>query len=219
MLQIQFIHLLYLIVLIGPGVIAGAIVTWKTRSAWSLFITIGFSLLSSIILAIVTVIFGKLATPLLSPWIGSFTALIDFSQTPTNYQSSWFGSLPFYLLSYLRYSIVAPIGTVLGATLAGMLMIVRYELISTGGRFDLNYAWIASFGSMIVGGVMSIFSILLLSWIGSQGLNIIQGITGSLGEGNAIFVQIFWGILISVNGLVCGVISSVFGMKLSKLLM
>jgi hypothetical protein len=219
MLQIQFIHLLYLTVLLGPGVIAGAIVTWKTRSAWSLFVTIGFSLLASVVLAIVTVIFGKLATPLLSTWIGSFTALIDFSQTSTNYQSSWFGSLPFYLLSYLRYSIVAPIGTVLGATLAGMLMIVRHELIGTGGRFDPTYAWIASLGSMITGGVMSVFSILLLSWIGSQGLNIIQGITGSLGESNAIFVQVFWGILITINGAICGVTSSVFGMKLSKLLM
>jgi hypothetical protein len=219
MLQIQFVHLLYLIILLAPGVTAGAIVTWKTRSVWALFVTIGFSLVGSIVIAIATVIFGKLATPILSSWIGSWTALIDFSQTPGNYQSSWFGSLPFYILSYLRYSIVAPIGTVLGAALAGMLMIVRHELIREGGRFDPSYAWIAASGSAIVGGVMSVFSILILSWIGSQGLTIIQGFTGSVGANHAIFIQILWSVLIAINGLFCGLISSIFGMKLSKLIM
>ncbi len=169
MLQLQFFHLLYLTILLAPGVISGAIVTWKTRSAWSLFVTIGFSLLGSAILAISTVIFGKLMSPLLVGWLGSsWTSLIDFTQTPENYQFYWFGTLPFYLLSYFRYSIVAPIGTVAGATLAGMLMIVRAELIREGGRFDPSYAWVAGFGSVISGGVMSVFSILIVYWLRAQ---------------------------------------------------
>jgi hypothetical protein len=145
MLQLQLLHLFYLIILLAPGVISGTIVTWKTRSPWALFSTIGFSLAGSFILVMSTIICGKLVAPFLSTLIGYWVSLIDFSQTPVP-RYDWLGSLPFYLLSTLRYSIVAPIGTVAGATLAGMLMLVRYQLIREGGKFDRSYAWVAGIG-------------------------------------------------------------------------
>jgi hypothetical protein len=219
MLQLQLIHLLYLIVLLAPGVIAGAIVTWKARSAWALFITIGFSLVGSAAIALSTVIFGKLAAPFLVPLLGSWTALIDFTQTPVTSEYGWLGSLPFYLLSSLRYSIVAPIGTVAGATLAGMLMLVRYQLIKEGGKFDPAYGWVAGVGSAIVGGVLGVASILLFSWLGWQGLVLANDLLRSTGGYFTTFAQITWGISILVNGLVCGFISAICGMKLAKLLM
>jgi hypothetical protein len=219
MLQLQLIHLLYLGIILAPGVISGAIVTWKTRSPWSLFSTIGYSLLGSLIIAISTMLLGKLVAPYLSPWLGSWTTLIDFSQTPTNSQFSWwYGYFHYYLLSYLRYSLVAPIGTVTGATLAGMLLIVRYRLLREGGKFEPYYAWTSGFGSAVVGGVLGVFSILLLSWLGLKGLELASGLFRSTGGCFTNFAQITWGISILINGLVCGLISAVCGIKFARFL-
>lgn len=219
MLQIQLIHLLYLSILLAPGIISGAIVTWKTRSAWSLFITIGCSLAGSFIVAISTVLFGKLAAPLLVTWIGSWADLIDFTQVPATSEYGWFGALPFYLLSYLRYSIVAPSGAMAGATLAGMLMLVRYRLMQEGGKFDRSHAWVAGFGSAIVGGILGVCSILLFCWLGWQLLVLTNNAFRSNGGDFTTLAQIVWGVSILVNGLVCGMISAVCGMKLAKILM
>ena len=218
MLQVQLIHLFYLIILLAPGVISGAIVTWKTRSPWALFITIGFSLAGSFIIAASTVIVGKLAAPFLVTWLGEWTSLIDFTQTPVA-RYDWLGSLPYYLLSYYRYSLVAQIGTVAGATLAGMLAIVRYQLLREGGKFEPYYAWTAGLGATIVGGVLGTCSILLLSWLGWQGVLLINGTLGAGSGYYTTFLQITWGILILLNGLFCGFISAVSGIKLAKLLM
>lgn len=218
MLQLQLIHLFYLGVILAPGIISGAIVTWKTRSPWALFVTIGFSMLGSFVVAFSTMLVGKLISPFLVSWLGIWTSLIDFSQTPVS-RHDWLGSLPFYLLSYLRYSLVAPIGTVAGATLAGMLAIVRYQLLREGGKFEKSYAWTAGFGSAVVGGGLGVFSILLLSWIGWQGLVLTNGLFRSTGGDFTTFAQITWGSLILLNGLVCGFISAVCGMKLAKFLM
>jgi hypothetical protein len=217
MLHLQVIHLFYLIILLSPGVISGAIVTWKTRSPWALFITIGFSLLGSFIVAASTVIFGKLVAPFLVTWLGDWTSLIDFTQTPSRHD--WLGSLPYYLLSYYRYSLVAPIGTVAGATLAGMLAIVRYQLLREGGKFQSSYAWTAGFGSTVVGGVLGLCSILFLSWLGWQGILLISIMFSSGGQYPALFAQVTAGILIILNGLICGFISAVCGIKLAKFLM
>ena len=219
MLHLQFIHLLYLILLLSPGIVSGTIVTWKARSIWALFITIGFSLVGSIAIAMSTILFGKLVAPFLISWLGDWTKLIDFSQAPVKSDYGWLGSLPFYLLSSLRYSIVTPIGTVAGATVAGMLMLVRDRLIRSGGKFDPAYAWIAGFGSAIVGGILGVCSILLLSWLGWQALLLAQDLLRSTNGYFTNFAQIAWGIAILVNGLVCGLISSICGIKLAKLLM
>jgi hypothetical protein len=219
MLQLQLIHTLYLSIILAPGVVSGAIVTWKTRSAWALLATVGFSLLGSFIIAFSTMLFGKLFAPFLVGWIGSWTTLIDFAQTPAVSEFSWLGSLPYYLLSSLRYSIVAPIGSVAGATLAGMLMIVRYELLREGGRFDRYYAWTAGAGGALVGGVLGVFSILILSWLGWEALMLAYGLFRSDNGYFTIFAQITWGISILLNGLVCGIISAVCGIKLAKFLM
>ena len=219
MLQIQLIHLLYLSILLAPGIISGAIVTWKTRSAWSLFITIGCSLAGSFVVAISTVLCGKLSAPLLVAWIGSWADLVDFTQVPVTSEYGWFGALPFYILSYLRYSIVAPSGAIAGAALAGMLMLVRYRLMQEGGKFDRAHAWVAGFGSAVVGGILGVCSILLFCWLGWQLLLLANGTFRSAGGNFTTFAQIAWGVSILVNGLVCGLISAVCGMKLAKILM
>jgi hypothetical protein len=217
MLQLQLIHLIYLGIILAPGVIAGAIVTWKTRSPWGLFVTIGFSLLGSVVIATSTMLIGKLAAPFLLPWLGGWTILIDFTQVPTPSQFNWYGYIQFYLLSYLRYSLVAPIGTVTGATLAGMLSIVRYQLIREGGKFELYYAWTAGFGSAVVGGMLGVCSILLLSWLGWQAIQLANDLFRSAGGYFTNFAQITWGVSILLNGLICGLISAVCGIKLAKL--
>ncbi len=217
MLQVQLVHLFYLIVLLSPGIISGTIVTWKTRSPWGLFLTIGCSLAGSFLIAASTVIVGKLAAPFLATWLGEWTNLIDFTQTPVS-RHDWLGSLPFYLLSYYRYSLVAPIGTVAGAILAGMLAIVRYELVREGGKFEPYYAWTAGFGATIIGGLLGVCSILILSWLGWQGILLINGTVGSGSEHYSTFIKITWGVLILLNGLFCGFVSAIFGVKLAKFL-
>jgi hypothetical protein len=224
MLQLQLIHLACLVVLLTPGVVAGAIVTWKIRSPWALFVTIGFSLVGSFIIAMSTVMFGKLLSPLLVNWIGPWATLIDFVEVPASSEFGWYGSLPAYIFSYLRLSLVSPIGTVAGAALSGMLMVVRYKLLREGAKFDPSHAWVAGFGSAIVGGILGVVSILLLCWLGWQGILIINGMFGNNlsnthGEYIGMSAQIAGGLLVLLNGLICGLISAVCGVKLAKVLM
>jgi hypothetical protein len=219
MLQLHSIHLIYLILLLTPGVVGGAIVTWKTRSPWALFVTIGSSLAGSFLITIASIVLGKVFAPFLVNILGSWTSFIDFSQTPSSYNSpgNWFGSLPFYLLSYFRYLIMAPIGTVAGAALASMLLIVRHQLISEGGRFNQSYTVTAGIGSTIVGGVLSLLSILVFAGMGGLGLSIINGIATFSWIYQVAYI--IGGALILLNGLVCGLTSAVCGVKLAKILM
>ncbi len=224
MLQLQLIHLAGLIVLLAPGVVSGTIVTWKTRSPWALFVTIGFSLVGSFAIAISTMLFGKLLSPVLVNIIGPWATLIDFIQVPAVSEFSWYGALPAYIFAYMRLSLVSPIGTVAGATLSGMLMVVRYKLLREGGKFEPSYAWVAGFGSAVVGGILGVFSILMLCWLGWQGIIFIHLMFGSsLSGANAEFMgmsaQLTAGFLVLLNGLVCGLISAVFGIKTAKVLM
>jgi hypothetical protein len=224
MLQLQLIHLAGLIVLLAPGVVAGTIVTWKTRSPWALFVTIGFSLVGSFAIAISTMLFGKLLSPVLVNIIGPWATLIDFIQVPAASEFSWYGALPAYIFAYMRLSLVSPIGTVAGATLSGMLMVVRYKLLREGGKFEPSYAWVAGFGSAVVGGILGVFSILMLCWFGWQGILFIHVMFGnSLSSADSQFVgisaQVAAGSLVLLNGLVCGFISAVCGIKTAKVLM
>lgn len=218
MLQLQIIHLIYLSIILTPGIVAGAIVTWTTHSPWSIFVTLGGSLANSFVVGICTVIVGKLIAPFLTNWIGYWSQLVDFSQVPVS-DYGWFGALSFYLISYLRYSIIVPIGCVAGATLTGMLILVRHQLLREGGRFQPAYAWTAGFGSAVVSGILGVCSILLLSWLGWEALSLANGLFRSTNGYFTTFAQITWGIAILGNGLVCGLISAVCGMKLAKLLM
>jgi hypothetical protein len=224
MLQLQLIHIAGLIVLLAPGVVAGTIVTWKIRSPWALFVTIGFSLVGSFVIAISTMLFGKLLSPILVNLIGPWAALIDFIQAPVTSEFGWYGALPSYIFAYMRLSLVSPIGTVAGATLSGMLMVVRYKLLREGGKFEPSYAWVAGFGSAVVGGILGVFSILMLCWLGWQGILFIHVMFGNnLSGADSQFVgvsaQLTAGFLVLLNGLVCGFISAVCGIKTAKILM
>jgi hypothetical protein len=84
MLQLHLINLVYLIILLVPGVVAGCIVTWHTRSALAIFKTIFASLAVSFIMGAATLISGKLLSPLLSGMLGNWIMLIDFAPIPTS---------------------------------------------------------------------------------------------------------------------------------------
>jgi hypothetical protein len=220
MLQLHFINLVYLIILLAPGVIAGSVVSWNTRSSWAIFTTTCASLFASFAIAIATILFGKLLSPLLVGWLGPWwVSLIDFSQTPM--PDEFLGFLPYYIISYYRYSIIAPIGTVAGAALAGMLLVVRHELHRSNTRLDPSLTWVACLSSTVMGASMSLASILTLSWLGWKGLELAINNFG----GDFLFTEWgfytaygLWGMLIVVNSLICGLTSAFFGMKAARIL-
>jgi hypothetical protein len=220
MLQLHLINLVYLIILLAPGVVAGSVVSWNTRSNWAIFTTTCASLFASFVIAIVTILFGKLLSPLLVGWLGhGWVSLIDFSQAPE--PDEFLGFVPYYIISYYRYSIIAPIGTVAGAALVGMLLVVKHELQRSNTKLDPSSAWVACLSSTVMGGSMSLASILTLSWLGWKGLELAINHFG----GEFLFTEwgfygtyALWGLLILVNSLICGLTSAFFGMKAARIL-
>jgi hypothetical protein len=177
MLQLHIINLAYLVFLLAPGVVAGSIVTWHTRSALAIFKTIFASLAVSFLMGIATIISGKLLSPFLAGIVGSWVMLIDFAPLPTS-EFSWFGDLQNYLMQCYRYSIIAPIGTIAGAALSGMLLVVSDKLNRTPQKFDASLGIIATVAATLLGGLMSLVSILSLSWLGWQGIHLATNIFG-----------------------------------------
>jgi hypothetical protein len=220
MLQLHFINLIYLVMLLAPGVIAGVIVTWNIRSSWAMLQTIFASLATSFGMGLVTVILGKLISPLLVDILGKWVLLIDFSQSP-NPGGHWLGSLPYYILSYYRYSIIAPIGTVAGAALAGMLLVVGDRLRRSAVNLDSSLVLVANVASLLLGGLMSLVSILSLSWLGWQLIFLFAHIFGnqffSTAFGQYAYYGV-WGLMVLVNSLLCGLTSAFFGMKVARIL-
>ena len=220
MLQLHLINLVYLIILLAPGVVAGSIVSWSTRSTWAIFTTTCASLLASFVVAIATIILGKLLSPLLVGWLGhGWVSLIDFSQVPT--PDEFLGFVPYYIISYYRYSIIAPIGTVAGAALAGMLMVVKHQLQQSNTKLDPSLTWVACASSTIMGGLMSLAAILTLSWLGWKGLELaINNFGGDFlsTEWGFYVTYAVWGLLILTNSLICGLTSAFFGMKVARIL-
>jgi hypothetical protein len=220
MLQLHFINLIYLVMLLAPGVIAGLIVTWHIRSSWAMFQTIFASLATSFGMGLVTVILGKLISPLLVDILGKWVLLIDFSQSP-NPGGHWLGSLPYYILSYYRYSIIAPIGTVAGAALAGMLLVAGDRLRRSSVNLDSSLVLVANVASLLLGGLMSLVSILSLSWLGWQLIFLFAHIFGnqffSTAFGKYAYYGV-WGLMLLVNSLLCGLTSAFFGMKAARIL-
>jgi hypothetical protein len=220
MLQLHLINLVYLIILLAPGVVAGSLVSWNTRSTWAIFTTTCASLFASFVIAIATILFGKLLSPLLVGWLGhGWVSLIDFSQAPE--PDEFLGFVPYYILSYYRYSIIAPIGTVAGAALAGMLLVVKHELQRSNTKLDQSLTSVACLGSTVMGGSMSLASIVTLSWLGRKGLELAVNNFG----GDFLFTEwgfyatyAAWGMLILVNSLICGLTSAFFGIKVARIL-
>ncbi len=219
MLQFHLINLVYLIVLLAPGIVAGSVVSWNTRSSWAIFTTTCASLFASFAIAIATILLGKLLSPLLVGWLGDWwVSLIDFSQAPDD---EFLGFLPFYIISYYRYSIIAPIGTVAGAALAGMLLVVQHELQRSNTKLDSSLTWVACLSSTVMAALMSLASILTLSWLGWKGLELaIDNFGGDFlaTEWGFYATYALWGMLILVNSLICGLTSAFFGMKAARIL-
>jgi hypothetical protein len=218
MLQFHAINLIYLLMLLLPGVVAGAIVTWHSRSPWALFKTIAASFLALFCITIATIIAGKLLAPL---WTDHrFRLVLDFSGKPDDFGESWSSDVSYYLLTGYRYSIIAPIGTVTGAALSGMLLMVKHQTTRQGGTFDRSMVLFAGFGSTILGAFLSLFSLCSLTWIAVQGLSLALSIFGHglfQTEWGIYSIYITWGILVSLNGLICGLLSAVFGMKVARI--
>jgi hypothetical protein len=218
MLQLHIINLVYLIILLAPGVVAGSIVIWHTRSALAIFKTIFASLAVSFLMGVTTLISGKLLAPLLSGMLGSWIMLIDFAPLPTS-EFTWTLISADYLMQCYRYSIIAPIGTVAGAALSGMLLVVSHKLNRTPEKFDSSLGIIATVATTLLGGLMSLVSILSLSWLGWQGIHLATNIFGvELWTNTWSIYALYgvWGILILANALFCGLTCAFFGMKVAR---
>jgi hypothetical protein len=219
MLQLHLINLVYLIILLVPGVVAGSIVTWHTRSALAIFKTIFASLAVSFLMGVATLISGKLLAPFLSGIVGSWVMLIDFAPMPIS-EFSWFGSLQNSLMQFYRYSIIAPIGTVAGAALSGMLLVVSHKLDRTPEKFDSSLGIIATVATTLMGGLMSLGSILSLSWLGWQVIHLATNIfSPNLWASTWSIYTLYgiWGIMILANALLCGLTCAFFGMKVARI--
>jgi hypothetical protein len=220
MLQLHLTNLIYLVVLLAPGIVAGSIVTWHTRSSLAVFKTILASLGVSFLMAVATVVLGKLLAPLLAGILGYWVLLIDFAPLPTN-EFAWLGSLQDYLLQCYRYLIIAPIGTVAGAALCGMLLVVSYKLNRTSTKFDLSLGIVATIATTLLGGLMSLISILSVSWLSYVGVQLATNILGINFWVNVWGLYTFYGawfLLVLINSLFCGLTSAFFGMKVARIL-
>jgi hypothetical protein len=217
MLELHILNLISLMILLAPGIFAGTIVTWHTRSTFAIFKTILASLAVSFLMGVATIISGKLLSPILSGVLGNWTELIDFAHVPTGEIAPAF--FPFdYILHYYRYSIIAPIGVVAGAALSGMLLVVSHKLRQ---EFDSSLGVAATVSATLLGGLMSMVSILSLTWVGVEGFHFAIRIFGDdfLTKSWHLyaFVGIWW-ILVLVNSLFCGLTCAFFGMKVARLL-
>jgi hypothetical protein len=219
MLQLHLINLVYLIILLAPGIVAGCIVTWHTRSALAIFKTIFASLAISFLVGVATLISGKVLAPLLSGMLGNWIMLIDFAPMPTS-EFAWSLFSLDYLMQCYRYTIIAPIGTVAGAALYGMLLVVSHKLNSTPEKFDSSLGIIATVATTLLGGLMSLGSILSLSWLGWQGIHLATNIfSPNLWTSTWSIYTLYgvWGILILANALLCGLTCAFFGMKVARI--
>jgi hypothetical protein len=190
-------HLIYLCLLLSPGIIAGAVVTWKVRSPWSLFITIGSSLAGSLVIMLTTMLFWQVAIKVLQ--VGKDYQAILYTPTP--------------------YLMVVPVGTVAGAALAGMLLLANYELKQAGRKFETFYAVVATLGTAVLGGFLSMLSTVLVAFIIGISWVFLTKIFPSVEIGlNTPFtvVSIFVLGLLLLNGVVFGMASALGGMKLAK---
>jgi hypothetical protein len=220
MLQLHFTNLIYLVVLLAPGIVAGIIVTWYTRSTLAIFKTILASLGVSFLMGAATVLLGKLIAPLLAGILGAWVLFIDFSPLPTS-EFAWSGSLQNYLMQCYRYLIIAPIGTVAGAALSGMLLVVSYKLNRTSTKFDLSLGIVATIATTLLGGLMSLISILSVSWLSGVGMHLATSIFGIhfwASVGGLYTLYGFWFLLVLINSLFCGLSSAFFGMKVARIL-
>jgi hypothetical protein len=220
MLQLHIINLVYLVILLAPGIVAGSIVIWHTRSTLAIFKTIFASLAVSFLMGVTTLISGKLLSPLLSGMLGSWIMLIDFAPLPTS-EFAWTLLSVDYVMQCYRYSIIAPIGSVAGAALSGMLLVVSHQLNRTSQKFDSSLGIIATVATTLLGGLMSLVSILSLSWLGGQGIHLATNVFGASFWANSWNIYAMygaWGILVLINSLFCGLTCAFFGMKVAKIL-
>jgi hypothetical protein len=189
-------HLIYLFLLLLPGIIAGAVITWKVRSPWSLFITISSSLAGSLVIMLATMLFWQVAISVLK--MREYSAILS---TPT------------------PYMMVVPVGTVAGAALAGMLLLANYELKLAGRKFETFYAVVATVGTTAIGGFLSMLSTILVAFIIGISWAFLIKVFPAMEIGpNTPFtvVSIFILGLLLLNGVVCGMASALGGMKLAK---
>jgi hypothetical protein len=110
---------------------------------------------------------------------------------------------------------------VTGAALAGMLLVVKHELQQSNTQLDRSLTWVACLSSTVMAGLMSLASILTLSWLGWKGLELaINNFGGDFlsTEWGFYGTYALWGLLILVNSLICGLTSAFFGMKAARIL-
>jgi hypothetical protein len=203
------LNVLWILFLLTPGIISGAIVTFKIRYRWTLFVTILSSAIGALLMPISTTLIGKLlATFIPGLWI------FDLSSKEMNRMGM--GSI-FFAIAH--YSIPVPVGIVAGATLSGMMLIVQHQLSKSNVKFSPVYWILATIGSAVIGGLICLAFVLIspfLMYLASFCGSIINVLPMSQ-DHKSILAFICLLITVVIGSTVGGLASAISGIRLAKL--
>lgn len=195
MLRIEFGHLILLAVLLLPGIVSGIIVSLKIRSPLALFFTIGSSLASSFSFSLLGLLLWQLTSPFVSPRFAN--SLISIRSD----HLQWFS---------------ASAGIISGAILAGMLLLVNYELNRSGKEFNFSSVLVAGIASSVGGSIISLLLLMTTSWMTTFLLRFLGMFFKYADMGLAAIGFIVYGILGLLSIFACGLISAIFGIKIAN---
>lgn len=206
----HFLALLFLLVLLAPGLIVGSIVAFKIRSGWPLPGAVLGSMAGAMVIPFTAGIISKFLVPLLKPILGSSIDAIDFQ--------SGGGSLGSAIVALIFHiPIMVSVGLVGGAILTGMLWIARHEVHQRGNQFSLAYMIVAGIGSAIAGGLLSLMLILLLALVAGIGGWFISFLPIP-GDYKSLIALIGMGLSILAGGTLGGFVSAIGGIRLATFL-
>lgn len=195
MLRIELGHFILLAVLLLPGIVSGMIVSLKIRSPLALFLTIGSSLASSFSFSLLGLLLWQITSLFVAPLFAN--SLVSITR------------------EYLQWFSVSA-GLISGATLAGMLLLVDYELKRSGKKLNFSSVLVASIYSSVVGSIMSLLSLITISLMTTFLLRFLGMFFKYADMGLAALGIIVYGILALLSIFLCGLLSAIFGMKLAN---
>lgn len=198
-MRFEFGHLILLAMLLLPGIVSGSIVSWRIRSPLALFFTIGSSLASSFLVCLLGTVICTIVAPFF-PFL-----------------SKTYGWFP---LGILVYIFLLPTGLISGATLSGMLLLVKDRLKRANKTLDLASIVISGIGNTLVSTGLSLLLMYGSAAICQALITLIAGKQDHLGVAS-IYLIIYYGlggILALFGTLACGLSSAVFGIKLANIL-
>lgn len=206
----HFLALLFLLVLLAPGLIVGSIVAFKVRSGWPLPGAVVGSMAGAMVIPFTAGIISNFLVPLLKPILGSWLNVIDFQ--------SGGGSLGSAIVALIFHiPIMVFVGLVGGAILTGMLWIARHRVHQRGSQLSLGYMVVSMIGSAIAGGLLSLILMLLLTLLAGIGGWFIS-ILPIPNDYKTLIALISMGLSILAGGTLGGFLSAIGGIRLATFL-